>query len=453
MKRIVFYSSNSKHRDKGSNCTVYPKWAQQWDAMALKHPDCEIFLVVQLSGRYFLDIQDGELAIKPSKITTVILPMEAGISEFVEAVSALKPDIAVAMPGPVSGYDWNGIRDAAIAESLRKLEIKALCYSADTAMDCFDKWRTHQILKANGFKIPDAVYLHHELFTTKRQESVSTGNVYREYILWEVQNMAMPVVIKSTTGSSSMGVYIAKDYEDAEKYLISDELTEDVLIQEFIAGEEYGAEIHGEKGNYIVSPPFMIFNTAKGVVNDPLGTTTLKFGPILEGKPGIEELRGVLKKLADIMGFSGIMEVDLIFLKGEWYILEINNRWSGLTTLITSSQGRNPYEVYMDEATGTDIADKLNNTKNLGFSCQFKMINVNRDTLKQIASESHMSSVIQYEVCLPGKAPSFFNDAVIGGFDSLKEMLEGFGNLQKKYPEQISAELVKALKEKIEPER
>ena len=67
MKHIVFYSSNSKHRDKTSNCTVYPKWAQQWDEMAARHPDCRVTLIVQLNGRYFLDIFDGELTKKPEK--------------------------------------------------------------------------------------------------------------------------------------------------------------------------------------------------------------------------------------------------------------------------------------------------------------------------------------------------------------------------------------------------
>ena len=77
MKRIVFYSTNSKHRDKSSNCTVFPKWAAQWDEMAERHPDAEITLVIQMNGRYYLDIADGELVMSPKKIKLIILPMEA----------------------------------------------------------------------------------------------------------------------------------------------------------------------------------------------------------------------------------------------------------------------------------------------------------------------------------------------------------------------------------------
>ncbi len=446
MKRIVFYSTNSKHRDKSSNCTVFPKWAEQWDEMATRHPDCEITLVVQLNGRYFLDISEGELVRSPEKIKVITLPMEAKLPEFLETVAGLNPDIAVAMPGPVSGYDWNGLRDAAVAEGLRKKGIDTICYSTDTALDCFDKWRTHQVLKANGFRIPDALYLHYELFTTEKLGEACTGNVYQEYVLWEIQNMEMPVVIKSTTGSSSMGIHVAKDFEDAKNYLLSDELVEDVLIEQFLAGEEYGAEVHGDRGNYYVSPPFRIFNTVPGQLNDPLGATTLKYGPILDPDLHVDEVKSELKRMAELMQFSGIMEVDLVLVKGEWYILEINNRWSGLTTLITGSQGRLPYDVYMDEAVGA--SKDYNDVKNLTYACQFKMPKVDEEVLTAIAAEPCMKSVIQYEVRMPGKDVFWFNDAVTGGYATMEELLDGFEALQKKYPEQIPADLVKALREK-----
>ena len=446
MKRIVLYSSNSKLRDKSSNCTVYPGWAKQWDEAAARRSDYEIWLVVQLNGRYFLDICDGKLVTEPERIHVKVLPMEAKLKEFVEAITAIRPDMAIAMPGPVSGYDWNGLRDAGIAEALRKKGIETVCYSGETALNCFDKWRTHQILKANGFRIPEALYLHHELFTSSKQDAVSTGNVYQEYILWEVENMKMPVVIKSTTGSSSMGIHVSKDYEDAARYLLSGELLEDVLIEEFLEGEEYGAEIHGDRGPYVISPPYRIFNTVKGQLNDPLGATTLKYGPVLDEKLHVEDVRRELKRLADLMGFCGIVEVDLVLVKGEWYILEINNRWSGLTTLITASQDRLPYDVYLDEA-GSDRSD-LNDTGNLNYALQFKMKEADADTIERVSAEPGLKSVIQYEVRIPGKEPFSFNDAVMGGYASMGELINGFEQLQLRYPEQIPEMLVQALKEK-----
>ena len=449
MSRVVFYSSNSKYRAKGSNCISFPSWTSQWDQVAGRHPDMEIILVFQLNGRYFLDIRDGELIRKPEHVQLMILPMEAKIPEFIEAVSQLKPDLAVAMPGPVSGYDWNGLRDASIAEGLRMNGIETLCYSTETAMNCFDKWRTHQVLKQNAFRAPDAMYVNYELFSSGKYADTSTGNVYQEYILWEIQNRKMPSVIKSTTGSASIGIYIARTYEEARQYLLSDEVDEDVVIEEFLQGEEFGAEIHGDRGNYYVSPPYHIFSTRKGNLNDPLGSTTIKYGPVLDEKLHIAELRAELERLADVMGFSGIVEVDLMLVNGEWFILEVNNRWSGITTLVTASRGIYPYEVYVEEAqkkiSPRDLAEDIRKPV---FSCQFKMKEASEEVLSEFAGEDPVHNVIQYEVCLPGQKPFVFLETVITGFSSLEEMADGFAGLQEKYPDHIPAELAEALREK-----
>ncbi len=448
MKRIVLYSSNSKRRDASSNCTVFPRWADQWDEMAARHPDCELYLVVQLNGRYFLDIYDGKLVREPQGVHLVTLPMEAKHDEFVEAVAALKPDVAVAIPGPVSGYDWNGLRDATIAEALRQQGIETICYTPKTAMDCFDKWRTHQVLKDAGFRVPDAFYVHHELFCSDKLGAACTGNVYQEYVLWEVKNMDMPVVIKSTTGSSSMGIHIAPDFEDARAYLLSDELVEDVIVEQFLAGVEYSTEVHGSAGNYIVSYPYLEFSCTQSELKDPLGTDMLKIGPITDEAPRVEELRAELGRMAELMGFSGIMNVDLVLVDGEWYFLEINNRWSGITTLVTASQGRLPYDVYVDQALPPE--KDYGALANLSYACQFKMPEGNVDALARIAEEPGVTSIIQYEVRMPGRDPFVFSDAVMGGFASMAELLDAFDELQKAYPVQIPRRLVEALRERVD---
>ena len=451
MKKIVFYSSNSKRRDKNSNCTVFPKWAEQWDDMAERHPDCEVTLVVQLNGRYFLDICNGELIQKPKKVKLVTLPMEAKLPEFVEAVSALAPDIAVAMTGPVSGYDWNGIRDASIADALRRKGIDTICYPVETALDCFDKWRSHQVFVRHGFQTPHSLYIHHELFCSDKQSKTCTGNVYQEYILYEIQKSTMPVVIKSTTGSSSMGIYVAKNYEDAKKYLMSDQFMEDVIVQEFLDGDEYSAEVHGARGRYFVSPIYQVFDANGRGLKDPLGMTTLKYGPVMKAELHIEEIRRELLRMAEIMDFSGIMNIDLIFVKGEWYIFEVNNRWSGVTSLTTASQGRLPYDVYMDEVVGTE-AD-YNDMSKMSFACQFKMPKAEPAVMAGLAKEPSVQSIIQYEVRPANKDPFWFNDVVIGGFPSVEKMTERFEQLSQKYPEQVLPKLVKALQETVNKER
>ena len=447
MKKLVLYSSNSKKRSQDSACRVYPGWGKQWDMAAEHYPEYEITLVVQLNGRYFLDIEEGKMITPPSRIKVLPMDMEAKAGDFVKAIVALKPDVVVAMPGPVSGYDWNGIRDAVIAEELRKQGYEVECYSVETALDCFDKWRTYSVLKANGFKTPETLYIHHEMFVTKKFADSSTGNVYKEYILNEIRSMPMPVVIKATTGASSIGIYIAHTYEEARTYLESDDFDEDAIVQQMLKGEEYGAEVHGSGGQYYVTPPFRIFNTAKAALNDPVGSTTLKYGPVTDEDHHPKEFMAELKRMAEVMGFSGIMEVDFFYVDGQWYVLEVNNRWSGLTSLTTASQGRLPYEVYINEVTGSSV--DYNDISNLSFACQFKMNTVDPAVLEKISSEESVKSIISYELRMPGKEKSYLIDTVIGGYKSLSELICGFERLQQKYPDEILEGLVYGLRDDI----
>ena len=447
MKKIVLYSSNSKLRSVGSNCTVFPKWADQWDSVAEKHQDAEITLVVQLNGRYFLDIFDGKAYKLPKNVKVIQMDMQDKTDEFVSTITKLAPDVAIAMPGPVGGFDWNGIRDSVIAKCLEKNGIKTICYSTETALNTFDKWRMHQVFEQYGFRCPWVIYVHNEMFFAGKDDPFSTGNVYQEMILKQVELSPMPIIIKSTTGSSSMGVYIARTFEQAKEYLLSEKNSGDVIIEQFIKGEEFGTEVHGCKGNYHVMPPYRIFSTANNELNDPLGMTTLKYGPILDESYNVPALQSELKRLAEVMGFAGIMQVDLMYANGEWYIIEINSRWSGMTTLVTASQGRLPYDVYVEQETGSPV--NYSDAKNLSFSCQFKMADADDVLLEKIAAEEKITSVISYEVVRPNIPKFRFNDCVISGFGSMTEMAEYLCYLQKQYPDQILSETSEALLKEV----
>ena len=448
MKKVVLYSSNSKRRDSSSNCVVFPKWAELWDRLANKHPDCEITLVVQLNGRYFLDIKDGRVTHMPKKINVKILDMEDKLDKFVEVIEEIHPDIAIGMPGPVSGIDWNGIRDAGIAEELERRGIKTMCYPLKTAIDCFDKWRTHVFLEENGFNVAKAVYCHHEMFFAGQGDNQSTGNVYQEYVLHQVKLLPYPIIIKGTTGSSSSGITIVKSYEEAEAYLLSEKNTEDLIIEELLHGQDYSTEIHGCKGHYNILPPFMLFSTDNKDVVQPLGLTTVKFGPMRNEEFHVDELIKELTRMAELMDLKGNNNLDLMFCDGKWYIIEINARWSGLTTLTTSAEGRTPYDIYMDQYTGSDV--DYTDPGSIKYSCNFKMTAMSEDQLELLSRQPNVTSVVQYEVIRSADNKFVFSDVVIGGFENYGEMSSCLAGLQKMFPQAISADVVSAVAEKLE---
>ena len=192
-------------------------------------------MVLQLNNRYYLDFKDGEPAGFPRGVRMVVLPNDAAIPDFLRAIEAEKPDVAVAMTHPVSGYDWNGIRDAVIAESLRDDGIETICGDYPASLVCFDKAKTFQVLRDNGFRVSEAVTVEHELFTLEGAETGSTLNAYRESILWKIRKLA-PVIIKAATGSGSVGIRVCRTYEEAEAFLLSGAFDKNAIVERLLEG-------------------------------------------------------------------------------------------------------------------------------------------------------------------------------------------------------------------------
>ncbi len=446
MKKVVLYSSNTRNRAKSHFLEVFPKWNALWEAAAERYTELEITVVLQLNNRYYLDFKDGEPAGYPKGIKMVVLPNDATIPDFLRAIEGEKPDVAVAITHPISGYDWNGIRDAVIAESLRDDGITAICYGYPAALLCFDKNKTFQVMRDNRFRVSNAVLVEHELFTVKGAECGSTLNAYQESILWKIRKL-MPVIIKNASGSGSVGIRVFRDYEEAKAFLLSEAFDKNVIVEQLLEGDEYGIEIHGCGGKYIVSPPYRKLSYESGEVNDPLGAATLKYGPVISDKINTEALRAEMLRLANLFRLTGIVNLDLFYVNGEWYILDINSRWSGITSLVTASQGRSAYEVFLDQVVEDDRG--LNDWSKWKYCCQFKIPQSEGVDFGKLVADGDLSSVSHEEIMIGGEK-RWYNDAVTATYDSLEALAEGFEKLRAKYPEILCEKSVKALENDIQ---
>ena len=106
------------------------------------------------------------------------------------------------------------------------------------------------------------------------------------------------------------------------------------MVEELIQGEQFGTEIHGIEGRYSVLPP-IAFSVNKDGITDPLNS--VKFGPVTDPAYHFEKV-----------------QEDLVYRNGEWFIIEINPRWSGMTTTTAAMEGRNPLAIFVDSILGTD---------------------------------------------------------------------------------------------------
>ena len=356
--RILFYSTNSNQYDgKAIKTTTLPSWAEQWDSLARSHTEHEFIIATQLPGMFLLDVNGNGIAKKSERIEYHIIQNDSE-KKIAEELAELKVDMAIAVSFYVMPYDWLTIKDAMVADFLRSNGIKTICHSVETALICFDKWRTHEFLEKIGVNCAKAVYMHHELCINAGNRRELKSNVYRDAVFHEIKKLRFPVIIKDTTGLSSFGADVVNNFDEAVGILRSKKTTSDRIIEEMIQGEQFGAEIYGtfdektNKGDYTILPPFLFSVNQYGITSPK---QSVKIGPFLEEneahneKYKLSELRKILTKLANGLQLNGIAQVDLVFDGKKWFVIEINPRLSGMSTTYAASAKMPLSEIIFNE--------------------------------------------------------------------------------------------------------
>lgn len=339
---IVFFSTNSNYFDCQKILDrALPDCRSQWQILAKEFPEHNFFVATQLPGSFLIDTACGVFEKSPEGVEYVCLVKETA-EELAEEILALKPDVAIAASFWVTPYDWLPVKDSMIASILSERGVTTLSIPEKFSVMCFDKWQTHQFLERLGFNVPKAVYVQHEMFWCERGHKEIKTNVYKEYILSKIKKLKFPVIIKDNTGLSSYGAEVVPTFKAAAAFLLSHKNSSDRIVEEYVPGIQFGCEIHGIEGSYKVLPPFM-FSVNKYGITSP--KQSVKIGPVASEKYNIDELTGSLLLIANELQFSGIIQLDLVFSEGKWYVLEINPRLSGMSQIYASLDGKSIFKI------------------------------------------------------------------------------------------------------------
>ena len=338
--RIIFYSTNSNIFDEENfKIKVMPINAATFSNFCKAHPEHEFFCVTQKPGMFLPEKTDGSHDAVFTLPNVHYLPLKTDTDTFAGTVAALKPDMAIAMTFWIEPYDWLPVSDAIVGEKLKAAGIRTICHSVETALICFDKWRTHNELARLGFKVAAAVFCDHDLYFCAGSNKEVLRNVYKESVLAQIRGLRLPVIIKDTTGLSSYGMTVAHTYGEVAGYLNSKRNNSNRLIEEFISGRQFGLEIYGLPGDYTVLPPFEFSVNQYGITSPK---QSVKYGPC--ELPA--ELREMMLKLAEGLGLCGAAQVDLILDDdGKWHIIEVNPRLSGMTYTYAAACGLCVFEM------------------------------------------------------------------------------------------------------------
>lgn len=181
---------------------------------------------------------------------------------------------------------------------------------------CNDKWKTYQFLKQHGFRVPKT-YL----------------SLQRVMLALDSGELQYPIVVKPRFGCGSIGMSIAEDemallyYFRRNTRVISKTYLkyesagvpndEQILYQECLQGQEYGADIINDLDGNVQS-----IITKKKIAMRAGETDVAEL-------VDIPEIETELERLGNITHHIGNMDCDIFLVDGKTYVLEMNARFGG----------------------------------------------------------------------------------------------------------------------------
>lgn len=169
---------------------------------------------------------------------------------------------------------------------------------AEQVETCFNKFRMFEKLKELG---------------------IPTGKCFTDQAAFfeavEKKQIQYPVFLKPVCGSASININKVSCREEVELLC---KLNDDLMIQEYMDGQEYGADVYID---LISGEVISIF--VKKKIKMRAGETD-KAISVKE-----EALFGLIKDFVEKMGFRGIIDIDIFNIDGTWYISEVNPRFGG----------------------------------------------------------------------------------------------------------------------------
>lgn len=168
----------------------------------------------------------------------------------------------------------------------------------DLVETCFDKYKMYQMLCK--MQIPTGkCFLEKEAF----YQAVEAGEI------------SYPVFVKPVKGSASMN--INKVNSKAEIELLYT-LYDDLMIQEYMDGQEYGADVYIDM---ISGKCTSIFVKKKIKMRAGETDKSVSFKD--------EKLFAMLRDFVERCGFCGMIDIDIFEIGGTYYISEVNPRFGG----------------------------------------------------------------------------------------------------------------------------
>lgn len=183
-------------------------------------------------------------------------------------------------------------------EAFRELGVTVIGSSYELCEMSLDKMQMYDWLTSHGYKAAKS-YTDKETF-------------YQEI---EDNKITYPVFVKPVRGSASVAISKVNDKETVDLLF---EHSDNLMIQEFLNGQEIGADVYID---LVTGEIVSIFTKKKIVMRAGETDKAVSFKD--------DKLFTLIKKFVKEAGYRGQIDIDIFEINGEYYISEVNPRFGG----------------------------------------------------------------------------------------------------------------------------
>lgn len=276
--------------------------------------------------------------------------------------------IAVSIPGNYPGFAFadkiyyeNTVDYEKILEIAKQEQIDGIV-TAGTDVAVITIGKVCDELGLTGLSFEAARIASNKILMKKKYEECGVRTArFREVAFTEnleekIKELNFPLIFKAVDTSGSRGIIRVnsrEEFESAREIVQKNTRTDHFIVEEFIEGEEFGAQAFVYRGEvkFILPHGDYVFHGDTGV---PIG----HFAPYDLPTDIIEDASEQLQKAIRAMGLDNCaINADFILKDGQTYVLELGGR-SGATCLaelVSIYYGFDYYEKLIQAALGEDV--------------------------------------------------------------------------------------------------
>ena len=187
---------------------------------------------------------------------------------------------------------------ASYEESFKEIGAIVIGSSYDTCEMSLDKMQMYRWLKSHGYNCAKSWMDKEEFYKAVKNKSIT-----------------YPVFVKPYRGSASISISMAYDKETVDLLFAHEK---DLMIQEYLNGQEIGADVYVDM---ISGEVASIFTKKKIKMRAGETDKAVSFK-----EPELFEL---IEKFVLEVGYKGQIDIDIFDIDGKYYISEVNPRFGG----------------------------------------------------------------------------------------------------------------------------